>query len=109
MTMTIRLEGEYPFEVADHRLMYFMLPGKVPGTVLTIEQQIYTVRINQYTEPRFIECFWCYHNEIEARIALAFYIASDEYDEPRGWERAVSIDGGIRRKVVEVEDAPPQI
>lgn len=47
-----------PFDVPDHEYMLLRMPGKRPGTVLTVEQQIVNVIIAEYTEPFYHPRQW---------------------------------------------------
>lgn len=85
-----------PFIVPIHDLMLARCAGKVPGTVLTVEQMVYTVRICEYTEPLSYGRHWCYADMEQAVIALARYLADDDAAEPTGWVKAVT-PAGVRR------------
>lgn len=104
-------QAQMPFDVPLHDLMLLRLPGKRPGTVLTVEMMAYTVRICEYTEPLSYERFWCYSayaqddahgHELLARDAqgavlaacaaieaVCAYLVSDQ-EEPAGWIKAVA-------------------
>lgn len=47
-----------PFDVPNHSLILFKVPGKRPGTVLAIERQLFNVKIAEYTEPLFYSRQW---------------------------------------------------
>lgn len=90
------MSDTFAFDVPAHNLMLARCPGKQPNTVLTIEVQIFTVRICEYTEPIFYERFWCFEDAEAAVSALARYMEDEAADEPVGWKRAGDRQG-IRR------------
>lgn len=80
---------QWPFVVEPHDHMLFRVKGKEPNTILTVERQIYTVRICEYTGPLFYGRFWCYEDDEAALIALVAYIERYDAPEPAGWQRAI--------------------
>jgi hypothetical protein len=80
---------DYPFEVPVHDHMIATVPGKRPGTVLTLERQIYTFRICEYTEPISYGRHWCYQELPVAVQALADYLVQELAVEPQRWVRAI--------------------
>ena len=87
-----------PFDVPPHPNQIAQVAGKAGKTVLTIEQQIFTVRICEYDEPLSYGRFWCYDNVQFAIIALAVYLVTEEATEPKGWQRAVDRVEGFGRE-----------
>lgn len=96
-------EIPFAFVVEPHEYMFACIPGKVPGTVLTIEAQIYTWRICEYTEPLFIGRSWCYENLGVALGALMNYVTVEVATEPQGWKRAIDFENGYRIRRARVE------
>jgi hypothetical protein len=88
------MTDEFPFEVPLHDRMALRVPGKLPQTVLCIEQQIYTWRISEYTEPISYGRHWCYESFEEALIAVAAFV-SEPGNEPDGWIRATDFGDGV--------------
>lgn len=81
---------ELPFNVPLHDGMLARIPGMVDNTVLTIERQIYTYRICEYTDPMGIGRHWCYVSLQDAAMALADYFeACGSMAEPKNWTKAV--------------------
>lgn len=78
----------FAFVVPEHAMMLVRVPGKVAGTVLTLERMVYTVRICEYTDPYSVGRSWCYETWIEAALHLGMYLGDDAADEPGGWIRA---------------------
>lgn len=105
---------DFPFEVEKHDRMLLRVCGKVPDTVLCVEQQIYTWRVSEYTEPISYGRFWCFDNVGDALEGLLGYLANEEATEPDGWKRAIDFEGGYRvrrvlfaygkREIIETED-----
>ena len=93
--------SDQPFVVAEHPLMLLQCAGRVEGTVLTVEQMIYTTRICEYDEPLSYGRYWCYATAAEAIEAFFWYLADEDATEPVGWKKAVSPEG-VRRPSVEV-------
>lgn len=98
------LDQPLPFEVPRHSNMRLRMCGKVQGTVLTVEQQIFTVRICEYTEPLCYGRFWCFETLEAALVGLAIYLNDHGTDEPCGWTRAIDFVDGYRvRKLIDGE------
>jgi len=96
--------GDPPFRVATHDRMLLQITGKVTGTMLTVEQQIYTWRVAEYTDPLFYGRNWCWATLDEALDALARYMASSDATEPGGWVRAMDYENGYRVRRSRVVD-----
>jgi len=93
-----------PFQVPTHDRMIVRICGKVPDTVLCIEQQIYTYRISEYTEPISYGRFWCFETLSKAWLGLAIYLGNHDVTEPMGWTRAIDFVDGYRvRKLIDGE------
>lgn len=91
-------EKEMAFEVPLHDRMLVRTAGKRPDTVLTVEQQIYTWRICEYTEPWSYNRFWCYESADHAVDALMIYLLFPDAEEPKGWTRAIDPSAGPNYK-----------
>lgn len=87
----------FAFEVPFHRDIYMRVPGKLPGTVLVVEQTGREVCCCEYTEPLFYERVWCYPTLLQAILETQKYVTG-ALDEPEGWERSVTPELGIRRR-----------
>lgn len=96
-------DSEMPFEVSIDPEMVARIPGKMPGTVLTIELGIYNATIYEYTDPLFRGRQWSYETAGEALNALAIYISTPGY-EPDNWIRAIDFDDGYRVRRARIID-----
>ena len=76
------------FEVPAHSRMLVSVPGQRPGTMLTIEAQLFNVVIREYTGPLSWQRQWCYPSAILAAQALLAWITQGG-DSPTGWIRAI--------------------
>src|SRR4051812_48852218 len=79
---------EMPFDVPLHDRMALRIPGKMPQTVLCIEQMIYTWRISEYTDPLSYGRHWCYETFEDALAAVVLFVSTPG-NEPDGWIRAI--------------------
>jgi hypothetical protein len=95
--------SDFPFEVPIDPMMVARIPGKMPGTVLTIELGFYNATIYEYTDPLFRGRQWSYETAGEALNALALYISTPGY-EPDNWIRAIDFEGGYRMRRASVID-----
>lgn len=90
-------QNELPFEVALHDLMVMRVAGKDGTTVLTVERNLYNVKVCEYSEPLFYFRDWWYPTLQEALLALATYLSVPEQAELLGWIRSSVLGVGTRR------------
>lgn len=86
-----------PFDVPIHDRMAVRVPGKLPNTVVTLEQMAFTWRICEYTERISYDRFWCYSDNWAAALALGAWMLDEQATEPTGWVKATDkADGNYR-------------
>lgn len=87
------LDKPPPFVVEQHNLMFMRVAGK-NGTVITLERNLYSWNIYEYSEPLFRHRAWWYDVEDfgQAVTALLEYLEVDRATEPQGWLRADDFD-----------------
>jgi hypothetical protein len=97
------MSDEFPFEVPIDPMMVARIPGKVPGTVLTIELGMFNATIYEYDSPLTRGRQWSYEIAGEALDALATYVSTPGR-EPDMWIRAIDFEGGYRVRRAHVVD-----
>jgi hypothetical protein len=92
-TITHPLLKPPPFVVEEHKTMFMRVAGK-GDTVLTLERNIYSWNIYEYSDPLFRRRAWWYpeHEFGVAVSALLDYMEVEVAPEPQGWLRADDID-----------------
>lgn len=93
MAMTDTLLKDLPFVVEQHNLMFMRVAGK-GDTVLTLERNLYSWNIYEYSDPLFRHRAWWYDMEEfgQAVTALLEYLESERATEPQGWLRSDDFD-----------------
>jgi hypothetical protein len=104
--MSVDLIKEMAFVVELHDMMFFRVAGK-GDTVLTLERNIYSWNIYEYSDPLFRRRSWWYkEHEFDIAVSeLLSYLEIEAATEPAGWLRADDFDeqgwSRIRRAHVE--------